>query len=128
MHNLDFIRIEFDLLSYNLVHWFHVYNGLLCYLAYRGWRIFLVNVADRFNNQGPKRRTSSVHISFVDASNSVKRLYQVQVLMTFLKRMLFLQRGYFDLNFLLTITADLDSCIHNVHWAFISSVGLPVIT
>ena len=84
----------------------------------------MVNVADRFNNQGPKRRTSSVHISFVDASNSVKRLYQVQVLMTFLKRMLFLQRGYFDLYFLLTITADLDSCIHNVHWAVIQTCHL----
>ena len=55
---------------------------------------------------------------------SEKRLYQV--LITFLEGMLFLQLGYFVLNFLLTITADLDSCIHNVHWAFILSV--PVIT
>ena len=122
MHNLDLI--EFDLLFYNLVYWCHVFRGMLCYLA--RLKDFPGKCCWSFQQSGAQPEVFlCAHFLCQCVQFCERTVLLYQVLMTFLEGMLFLQWGYFDINCLLTtsiITADFDSCNHNLHWAFISSV------
>ena len=98
-----------------------------CVLMYCIWGpVVLLGVSrlEASTIRGPTGGLSLCTFPLSMRPDSVKRLYQV--LVTLREAMVFLQWGYFGLNFYLTITADFDSCIHNVLWALISSV--PVIT
>ena len=102
-----------------LLCWFVLNMGTCCAISrieVAGFWIIMLEMASTI--RGPTGDLPLCTVSLSMLPDFVKRLYQA--LLTFLEGMLFLQwRRCFDLNLLLTITTYLDSCIHNVHWAFI---------
>ena len=95
-----------------------------CVLMYCTWRSVVLLDVSRLEASTIRGSTGGLSL-FCTFHLSMRPDSVYQVLMTFLEGLLFLQWGNFYLNFYLTITSDLDSCIHNVLWDSISSV--PVI-